>query len=165
VRLDHLLSKEKNGRVRDTGPRTGTSKVDHPFLPRLFSFQRPPKKRACSSAGQSARLISVRPVVQVHPGPPLTDEAPSPEPRAVRPKRRAASPPQEQTGGRAGAAAELSRTDSRNRTKERGCSSVGEHLPCKQGVGGSNPLISTNKKHPSERTKPSGSEGRSLKTA
>jgi hypothetical protein len=27
-----------------------------------------------------------------------------------------------------------------------GCSSAGEHLPCTQGVGGSNPLISTRKR-------------------
>ena len=64
VRLDHLLSKEING-------------IHNGFETSLFSFERSilysysdmEANRACSSAGQSVRLISGRSMVRVHSGP------------------------------------------------------------------------------------------------
>ena len=58
--------------------------------------------RAYSSVGESARLISVRSVVQIYLGPP-----------------------------------------SRGLAKAGGIAQLEEHLLCKQGVSGSNPLTST----------------------
>ena len=69
----------------------------------------PPRQRdagACSSVGESARLISVRSVVQIYPGPPS-----------------AVGPPAAARRG--------------------GVAQSGEHLLCKQGVVGSNPITST----------------------